>query len=106
MSHCANVIPQGTRSFITEGLGNEDSFCSCSHGAGRALSRTEAIRTLNLEAEIARLEDKGIIHAIRSQKDLEEAASAYKDIDEVMACQTDLTKIITTLEPIAVIKGV
>lgn len=46
------------------------------------------------------------VHAIRSPKDLEEAASAYKNIDEVMANQSDLTKIVTTLEPIAVIKGV
>lgn len=102
------IIPgsQGTRSFITEGLGNEDSFLSCSHGAGRALSRGEAVKTLDLDAEIARLEDKGIIHAIRYRKDLEEAAGAYKNIDEVMACQTDLTRIVTTLEPIAVIKGI
>lgn len=102
------IIPgsQGTRSFITEGLGNPDSFRSCSHGAGRVMSRTEAVRSLNLDEEIQKLDAKGIVHAIRSQKDLEEAASAYKNIDEVMACQSDLTKILVTLEPIAVIKGV
>ena len=102
------IIPgsQGTKSYITEGLGNEDAFCSCSHGAGRALSRTEARNTLNLQAEIDRLEQKGIVHAIRYQVDLGEATAAYKDIDEVMAWQSDLTKIIATLEPIAVIKDV
>ena len=102
------IIPgsQGTRSYITEGLGNPDSFMSCSHGAGRRMSRTEAVRTLNLREEQEKLEAKGIVHGLRYQKDLEEASSAYKDIDEVMACQADLARIVTTLEPIAVIKGV
>src|SRR5574344_1181926 len=101
------IIPgsQGTRSYIVEGLGNPDSFQSCSHGAGRAMSRTEAVRNLSLEAEVSRLEELGIVHAIRGQKDLEEAAGAYKDIDEVMANQTDLVKIVTALSPVAVIKG-
>lgn len=101
------IIPgsQGTKSYIVEGLGHEDSFCSSSHGAGRAMSRTEAVRTLSLEVEIARLEALGIIHAIRSPRDLEEATGAYKNIDEVMANQCDLVKIRTELSPIAVIKG-
>lgn len=101
------IIPgsQGTKSYIVEGLGHEDSFCSSSHGAGRAMSRTEAVRTLSLEVEIARLEALGIIHAIRSPRDLEEATGAYKNIDEVMANQRDLVKIRTELSPIAVIKG-
>ena len=101
------IIPgsQGTKSYIVEGLGNVDSFQSCSHGAGRAMSRTEAVRSLSLEAEVAKLEAQGIVHAIRSKKDLEEAAGAYKDIDEVMANQTDLVKIVTELSPVAVIKG-
>ena len=101
------IIPgsQGTKSYIVEGLGNVDSFQSCSHGAGRAMSRTEAVRSLSLEAELAKLEAQGIVHAIRGQKDLEEAAGAYKDIDEVMANQTDLVKIVTELSPVAVIKG-
>ena len=92
-------------SHIVEGLGNPDSFQSCSHGAGRAMSRTEAVRNLSLEAEVSRLEELGIVHAIRGQKDLEEAAGAYKDIDEVMANQTDLVKTVTALSPVAVIKG-
>ena len=101
------IIPgsQGTKSYIVEGLGNPDSFLSCSHGAGRAMSRSEAVRSLSLEDEVARLEAQGIVHAIRGQKDLEEAAGAYKDIDEVMACQDDLVRIVTELSPVAVIKG-
>ena len=101
------IIPgsQGTKSYIVEGLGNPDSFLSCSHGAGRAMSRSEAVRSLSLEEEVARLEAQGIVHAIRGQKDLEEAAGAYKDIDEVMACQEDLVRIVTELSPVAVIKG-
>ena len=101
------IIPgsQGTKSYIVEGLGNTDSFQSCSHGAGRAMSRTEAVRSLSLEDEVAKLEAQGIVHAIRGKNDLEEAAGAYKDIDEVMANQTDLVKIVTELSPVAVIKG-
>ncbi len=101
------IIPgsQGTKSYIVEGLGNPDSFQSCSHGAGRLMSRTEAVRNLSLEDEIAKLEAQGIVHAIRGKKDLEEAAGAYKNIDEVMASQTDLVKIVTELAPVAVIKG-
>ena len=101
------IIPgsQGTSSYIVEGLGNTDSFQSCSHGAGRAMSRTEAVRNLSLEAEVSRLEEQGIVHAIRCQKDLAEAAGAYKDIDEVMANQSDLVKTVTALSPVAVIKG-
>jgi tRNA-splicing ligase RtcB len=101
------IIPgsQGTRSYIVEGLGNPESFMSCSHGAGRRMGRKEATRSLSLENEIKTLEDKGIIHAIRGQGDLEEAAGAYKDIDVVMAEQADLVKIVTMLEPLAVVKG-
>ncbi|MBQ6955904.1 MAG: RtcB family protein [Bacteroidales bacterium] len=101
------IIPgsQGTCSYIVEGLGNPDSFMSSSHGAGRLMSRTQAINTLDLEAEIRLMESKGIVHGIRSQRDLDEAASAYKDIDQVIALEADLVKIKTKLEPIAVIKG-
>ena len=101
------IVPgsQGSRSYIVEGRGTPDSFQSCSHGAGRAMSRTEAVRTLSLDAEVARLDAQGIVHALRGQKDLEEAAGAYKDIEEVMANQADLVRIVTTLSPVAVIKG-
>ena len=101
------IIPgsQGTASYIVEGLGNPDSFCSCSHGAGRTLSRTAAIKTLDMKAEIERLNAKGIIHAIRCQGDMQEASGAYKDIDTVIANESDLVKVKTKLIPIAVIKG-
>lgn len=101
------IIPgsQGTASYIVEGLGNPESFCSCSHGAGRLMSRTEAVHTLDMKAEVERLEAKGIIHAIRGQSDMEEASGAYKDIESVMSQQMDLVKIKTRLLPVAVIKG-
>lgn len=101
------IIPgsQGTASYIVEGLGNPDSFNSCSHGAGRLMSRTAAVKTLSLEDEVKKLDDQGIVHAIRSQRDLEEAAGAYKDIEQVINNELDLVKILTRLLPIAVIKG-
>jgi tRNA-splicing ligase RtcB len=101
------IIPgsQGTKSYIVEGLGNPESFMSCSHGAGRLMSRTAAVRNLNLEEEKRKLDEQGIIHSIRGKSDLEEAASAYKDITQVMAFQEDLVKIKVELSPLAVIKG-
>ena len=101
------IIPgsQGTASYIVEGLGNPDSFCSCSHGAGRLMSRKAAIQNLDMASEIANLESKGIIHAIRRQDDMQEASGAYKDIETVIANERDLVKIKTRLLPIAVIKG-
>ncbi len=101
------IIPgsQGTASYIVEGLGNPDSFCSCSHGAGRTMSRTAAIRELDLEKEVERLDALGIIHAIRNQDDMQEASGAYKDIEMVIANETDLVKVKTRLLPVAVIKG-
>ena len=101
------IIPgsQGTCSYITEGLGNPESFNSCSHGAGRRLSRTQARAELSLEEEVARLEQMGIVHAVRYKEDLDEATGAYKNIDEVMAAQSDLVRIRTKLLPVAVIKG-
>jgi tRNA-splicing ligase RtcB len=101
------IVPgsQGSKSYIVEGLGNKDSYNSCSHGAGRKMGRRQAIRQLNLEEEVKRLDEKGILHAIRGKRDLDEASGAYKDIGIVMKNQEDLVKIITTLSPIAVIKG-
>ncbi len=101
------IIPgsQGTASYIVEGLGNPDSFCSCSHGAGRALSRKMAIQKLDMNKEIAQLEAKGIVHAIRNQDDMQEASGAYKDIETVIANEADLVKVKTRLLPVAVIKG-
>ncbi len=101
------IIPgsQGTKSYIVKGKGNSESFNSCSHGAGRALSRKKAQNTLSLEEEIARLDEQNIIHAIRNKKDLDEAPGAYKDIDIVMEDQKDLIDNEVELTPMAVIKG-
>jgi len=101
------IIPgsQGTPSYIVRGLGNQESFESCAHGAGRKLGRKQAQRQLNLDQEKKRLDDQGIIHAIRSVGDLEEAAGAYKDIDEVIDNQLDLVEVLVELRPLAVIKG-
>jgi len=70
------------------------------------MSRAAAIRNLNLEDEIRKLDELGVIHAIRKKSDLEEAATAYKNIEQVMALQEDLVTIKTELSPLAVIKGV
>lgn len=101
------IIPgsQGSKSYIVEGLGNKDSFESCSHGAGRLMGRKQAQRELNFEAEIEKLNKQGIIHSIRNVKDLDEAAGAYKNISQVMDNQKDLVKIKVELRPLAVIKG-
>lgn len=101
------IIPgsQGTSSYIVKGKGNKDSFTSCSHGAGRCMSRTKARKTLSLDGERDRMDEKGIIHSIRNEKDLDEAASAYKDIDVVMENQKDLVDVVVELTPLAVIKG-
>lgn len=101
------IIPgsQGTKSYIVKGKGNPESFESCSHGSGRMMGRKQAQRTLNLNEEIKKLEDQGIVHSIRGVKDLDEASGAYKPIDKVMANQTDLVDILVELTPLAVIKG-
>jgi len=101
------IIPgsQGTKSYIVKGLGNPDSFMSCSHGAGRTMSRTKARETLNLEEEIKKMNDKGILHSIRGKKNLDEASSAYKNINIVMENQKDLVEIMVELTPLGVIKG-
>ena len=101
------IIPgsQGTASYITIGKGNPESFNSSSHGAGRKMGRNQAIRTLSLKEETQRLDEQGILHSIRGQKDLDEASGAYKDIDIVMEEQSDLVEIRTRLTPLAVIKG-
>lgn len=99
------IIPgsMGTASYVVEGLGNEMSFKSCSHGAGRRMGRKQATRELSLEEEQKKME--GIIGKPRSQNDLDEAPGAYKDIDIVMENQKDLVKIKVKLKPLAVIKG-
>lgn len=101
------IIPgsQGTFSYIVEGLGNEASLQSCSHGAGRKMSRMKAKQDLTVEGEAKRMDDLGIVHSIRNVNDLDEAPSAYKDIDVVMEEQKDLVKILVKLHPMGVIKG-
>lgn len=101
------IIPgsMGTKSYIVRGLGNHESFMSCSHGAGRKMGRTQAQRELNLEMEIAAMNNQAILHDIVSINDLDEAPSAYKDIDIVMKNQEDLVEILVELRPLAVIKG-
>ena len=101
------IIPgsQGSSSYIVKGLGNPKSFYSCSHGAGRKMGRNQAKKELNLANEIMRLDELGVVHGIRSVKDLDEAAGAYKPIEQVMHNQQDLVKIITKLTPLGVVKG-
>ena len=101
------MIPgsQGTSSFLVKGKGNPLSFNSCSHGAGRLMSRNEARRSLNLKTETDRMNKLGILHALRHSKDLDEAPGSYKNIHEVMAQQEDLVDIQIELTPLAVIKA-
>jgi len=98
------IIPgsMGTRSYIVEGLGNEDSFCSCSHGAGRRMSRTKARKTFTLE-DLAQQ-----TLGVECRKDdgvLDEIPGAYKDIDVVMENQNDLVKVVAELNQFMCIKG-
>lgn len=104
------IIPgsMGTPSYITRGLGNPDSFQSCSHGAGRVMGRMQASRSLTVEEADSAME--GIVYGRwgtdrKGRVDLGEAPQAYKDIDEVMASQADLTDPIVRLCPLGVIKG-
>ena len=101
------IIPgsQGTPSYLVRGKGNPESFESCSHGAGRKMGRKQAQRQLDLDKEKKRLDDLGIIHAIRHRDDLDEASGAYKDIDQVIDNQLDLVEVLVELRPLAVIKG-
>ena len=98
------IIPgsMGARSFIVKGLGNDDSFHSCSHGAGRKMSRTEAKKRFTL----ADLENQ--TQGVECRKDadvIDEIPSAYKDIDVVMNNQKDLVSIVAQLKQIMCIKG-
>jgi tRNA-splicing ligase RtcB len=92
----------GARSFVVRGLGNAESFESCSHGAGRRMSRGEAKSRLTL-ADL-----KNQTHGVECRKDagvLDEAPAAYKDIDAVMEAQRDLVEIVHTLRQVVCIKG-
>ena len=98
------IIPgsMGAKSFIVRGLGNAESFCSCSHGAGRVMSRTEAKRRVSLD------EHKRAVAGVECRVDesvIDETPSAYKPIDKVMAAQSDLVEVLHTLKQVVCVKG-
>lgn len=98
------IIPgsMGAKSFIVRGKGNAESFCSCSHGAGRQMSRNEAKRSFSIEDHIQATQ------GIECRKDVEvidETPMAYKDIDAVMNAQADLVEVLHTLKQVVCVKG-
>ncbi len=98
------IIPgsMGAKSFIVRGLGNPESFESCSHGAGRVMSRTQAKREVTVAEHIAATE--GV--ACRKDEDvIDESPRAYKPIEAVMAAQSDLVEIVHTLKQVVCVKG-
>jgi len=105
-SEQVGIIPgsQGSNSYVVLGKGVSDSFKSCSHGAGRKLSRKKARETLDFHNEVAQMEQLGVVHNIHKIRHLDEAPGAYKDINDVMADQEDLVSIRTTLTPLASVK--
>ena len=98
------IIPgsMGARSYIVRGLGNEESFCSCSHGAGRVMSRTAAKKAVSMEEHLA------AVSHVECRKDaavIDETPSAYKPIDDVMDAQKDLVEVVHTLRQVVCVKG-
>ena len=98
------IIPgsMGTASYIVRGKGNPESFCSCSHGAGRAMSRTAAKKRFTVDDHAA------ATAGIECRKDagvIDETPAAYKNIDAVMAAQADLVDIVHRLRQVVVVKG-
>lgn len=98
------IIPgsMGAKSFIVRGLGNEESFCSCSHGAGRTMSRSAAKKRFTVDDQI-----RATAH-VECRKDsdvIDEIPMAYKDIDAVMAAQSSLVEIVHTLRQVVCVKG-
>jgi tRNA-splicing ligase RtcB len=98
------IIPgsMGARSFIVKGLGNRDSLTSCSHGAGRVMSRTEAKKVITLKQHREALEG---VECRNDGTTLDESPAAYKDIDAVMAAQSDLIEVVATLKQVLCVKG-
>jgi tRNA-splicing ligase RtcB len=98
------IIPgsMGARSFIGKGLGNKGSMETCSHGAGRVMSRTRARATITLEQHAAALAG---VECDSTAATLDESPSAYKDIDAVMAAQVALVKPLHTLKQFLCVKG-
>jgi tRNA-splicing ligase RtcB len=102
------IIPgaMGTYSFIVKGKGNPESFNSCSHGAGRHLSRKDALKKFEKDKVLSDLKKQGV-HLGTDPKStvVDEAMGAYKDIEYVMKQQVDLVEPIKRLKTIAVVKG-
>lgn len=98
------IIPgsMGAKSFIVRGLGNPDSFCSCSHGAGRKMSRSAAKRNITVEEHIAATEG---VECRKDEGMIDESPGAYKSIEDVMASQADLVEVVHTLKQILCVKG-
>ena len=98
------IIPgsMGAKSFIVRGKGNRESFCSCSHGAGRAMSRMEAKRRFTLADHVAATAG---VECRKDEDVIDETPAAYKDIDAVMAAQADLVDIVHTLKQVVCVKG-
>lgn len=98
------IIPgsMGAKSFIVRGLGNEESFCSCSHGAGRIMSRTQAKKQVTLDEHLKATEG---VECRKDESVIDETPSAYKPIEKVMAAQDDLVEIVHTLKQVVCVKG-
>jgi tRNA-splicing ligase RtcB len=98
------IIPgsMGTKSFIVRGKGNEASYCSCSHGAGRAMSRARARKLFTRED--LRTQTAGV-ECRKDDAVIDEIPAAYKDIDRVMEAQSDLVEIVATLKQVLCVKG-
>jgi tRNA-splicing ligase RtcB len=98
------IIPgsMGAKSFIVRGLGNAESFDSCSHGAGRVMSRTEAKKLVSLDEHIA---DTMGVECRKDEGVIDETPRAYKPIEAVMAAQADLVEIVHTLKQVVCVKG-
>lgn len=102
------VIPgsMGTHSYIGHGLASAESFISCSHGAGRAMGRKQALRSIPAHRVLAEMAERDIRLFKPKKGDVaEEAAEAYKDIDDVMTAQADLVEPIARLRPLGVVKA-
>lgn len=102
------VIPgaMGSVSYVVEGKGNRESFCSSSHGAGRSYSRSGAMQAFSTEKVMTDLKEQGVVLGKRRKNDVaEECRFAYKDIDQVMAQQTDIVTPIRKLRTVGVVKG-
>jgi len=98
------IIPgsMGAKTYIARGLGSKDSFCSCSHGAGRAMSRTEALKTFSVEDHQKATEG---VYCDKTVGVLDETPAAYKDIDAVMESQRDLVEPVLKIKQLVCVKG-